>query len=226
MSLITDLKTITPKYGHKVCRGSVDIHEHEAKATVTKVTWSNSDFNCIDTQMIKDSTSFFEICKAPDIFRKDCDGIVLFEHAGKKYMFLTELKSGFSTQFLYKAKTQLVASFIKANMLLHMLPSYQQEDYIVKGFIVSHSPTDDFLTTLHQATSLPYNSRQRQEYNLAIRLLIDNRKTKSTTLRAADFTCIHSLPLGQRGIFPKMDLHFIEVPSDQSSITLDIHDYI
>lgn len=38
MSLITDLKTITPKYGHKVCRGSVDIHEHEAKATVTKVT--------------------------------------------------------------------------------------------------------------------------------------------------------------------------------------------
>ena len=94
MSLITDLKTITPKYGHKVCRGSVDIHEHEAKATVNKVTWSNSDFNCIDTQMIKDYTSFFEICKAPDIFRKDCDGIVLFEHAGKKIHVSDRIKIG------------------------------------------------------------------------------------------------------------------------------------
>lgn len=226
MSLITDLKAITPKYGHHISRGSVDIHERDASATVTKVTWLNSDFNCIDTQMIKDSTSFFEICQAPDLFRKDCDGIIMFEHAGKKFMFLTELKSGFSTQFLYKAKTQLVASFIKANMLLHLLPSYHQEDYIVKGFIVSHSPTDDFLTTLHQATSLPYNSKQRQEYSLAMRLLIDNRKTKSTAMLPTDFSCLRSLPLGQRGIFPKMDLHFIEVPSGQSSITLDINDYI
>lgn len=70
MSLITDLKTITPKYGHKVCRGSVDIHEHEAKATVTKVTWSNSDFNCIDTQMIKDSTSFLRYARLPTYFAK------------------------------------------------------------------------------------------------------------------------------------------------------------
>ena len=226
MALISDLKTITPKYDHRLCRGNIEIHEHGPQATVTKVIWNNSDFNCIDQELVKDATSFFEICKAPEIFRKDCDGIMTFEHNGQKYMFLTELKSGFSTQDLYKAKTQIIASFIKTNMILHMLSSYRLEDYIIKGFIVGHPPKNDFLGSLHQLTSLPGNHQTRLEYSLAMKIFIDHRKSKSISLKPTDFNCIHNLPFGQRGIFPKIELHYIEVPIGQTSITLDATKYV
>lgn len=225
MALINDLKTITPIYNHHVSRGSVDILEHGGQATVTKVTWHNSDFNNIDAQLAKDATSFFTICNAPEVFRKDCDGIMTFERDGKKYMFLTELKSNFSTQDLVKAKSQIMASFIKTNMILHLLSSYKIEDYTVKGFIVGHPPKTDFLVTLHQLTSLPKDDQKRREYDLAMRLFLYS-KDCHTTLTPKDFFCIKGLPLGNRGVFPKIDLHFIEVPYGSSSTTLDVTNYL
>ena len=65
-------------------------------------------------------------------------------------MFLTELKSQFDNTQLVKAKAQIIASFIKTNMVLNLASCYRIEDYIVKGFIVSRPPTSEFMRILRQ----------------------------------------------------------------------------
>lgn len=88
---------ILPKYHTPIHRGSVDIVEHDKGASIKRVTWTNSDFFHLNHDLAKDMKPFFEGAMAPDIFWKDCDGIIFFEKEGKKYMFLTELKSKFDS---------------------------------------------------------------------------------------------------------------------------------
>lgn len=224
MSLIDDLKKLTPSYNHRISIGSVSITERNSNASVKKVTWENADFNNIDADLAKNASSFFIGCTSPEIFHKDCDGIFTFEYDGKKYMFLTELKSKFSTQELLSAKKQIISTFLKTNTILQLLQSYQIEDYIVKGFIISHPPKSDFMINLHQSSSLPKNSDKYVEYNLAYKLLYNQQHR--IKLRPIDISSLKGLPLGPRGIFSEIELRFIEVPEENNSIILNIQNYI
>ena len=217
-------EAVAPKYASPVQKGRVEITEHEPGAKVKKVTWVGSDFDHFDHTLAKDLKQFFESAGSPDVFMHDCDGVILFEEEGKKYMFLTELKSTFSTQRLHEAKTQIASSFLKTNMLLHLSLCYKLEDYIVKGFIVGRPPKSDFKVNLHKGSMLSDKQKER-EYELAKRLLILN-PTKSSTFRPYELYCLRELPLGDRGIFPEIELHFIEVREPESEITLDIRNYI
>lgn len=216
--------SIAPKYASPKYIGMVEVTGHQKNASVNKVIWTSADFYYLDHQLAKDMTSFFEKANSPDVFKLDCDGIVLFEKEGKKYMFLTELKSKFRTEDLYHAKTQIVSSFLKANMLLNISTCYLLKDYIIKGFIVGHPPMPDFLVNLHKGTMLSDKKKER-EYELAKRIFIDS-KSKKITLYPTDFLCLKNLPLGPLGIFPKIDLYYIEVPQGQSSIALDVTNYL
>ena len=91
-------KAIAPKYASPLHKGRVEIIEHESGAKVNKVTWIGSDFDHFDHTLAKDLKEFFELAGSPDVFMHDCDGVILFEKDSRKYMFLTELKSNFSTQ--------------------------------------------------------------------------------------------------------------------------------
>lgn len=217
-------RAIAPRYASPVHKDSVEILEHEAKASVKKVVWTGSDFDHFDHTLAKDLQSFFDTAGAPDVFRHDCDGVILFEENGRKYMFLTELKSNFDTSKLHEAKTQIISSFLKTNMLLHLSVCYKLEDYIIKGFIVGRPPKADFKINLYKGSMLSNKTKER-EYDLAKNLILLN-KSKSITLKPVDLYCIRGLPLGDRGIFPKIELHFIEVPSPDSEITLDIRNFI
>ncbi len=217
-------QAIAPKYASPVQKGSVEIIEHESGAKVKKVTWIGSDFDHFDHTLAKDLKEFFDPAGSPDVFMHDCDGVILFEDDGRKYMFLTELKSSFSTQKLHEAKTQIASSFLKTNMLLHLSLCYKLEDYIIKGFIVGRPPKSDFIVTLHKGSMLS-NKQKEREYDLAKRLLILSQ-TKSAKFRPYELFCLRGLPLGNRGVFPEIELHFIEVHEPDSEITLDIRDYI
>lgn len=224
MALENFLIAVAPKYATPLHKGSVAITEHESKASVRKVVWTGSDFNHFDHTLAKDLQTFFKTAGSPDAFAHDCDGVILFEENGKKYMFLTELKSTFDTARLYEAKTQIVSSFLKTNLLLNISMCYRLEDYIIKGFVVGRAPKADFKINLYKGSMLSDKKKER-EYDLAKKLLILNAN-QPVTLRPLDLHCLRGIPLGERGIFPKIELHFIAVPEPDSEITLDIRNYI
>lgn len=219
--------SVAPQYATQKHLGKVEIIEHQnigKNDKIDKVIWTSADFYYIDDQLSKDLSSFFEKAGSPEVFKKDCDGIVLFERENKKYMFLTELKSKFGTEDLYKAKMQIVSSFLKVNMLLNLSTCYLLKDYIIKGFIVGHPPMPDFLVNLHKGSMLSDRKKER-EYELAKRFFIDS-KSRELTLYPTDFLCLKGLPLGPLGIFSKITLNYIEVPYGQKSVTIDVNNYL
>lgn len=229
MAINDFIRVILPAFSTPAYTGSVDIIEQDNNASVKRVTWVNSTFCHLNHTMAKTMKIFFEEAHSPDIFRKDCDGIILFEHEGKKYMFLTELKSKFDSAQLLKAKKQLISTFIKANMLFNLSSCYKIEDYIIKGFIISHPPTSDFRVNLSKAS---YLSSIPADYALAKRLFLNGNNKKfddeihKTIMRPVDCECLHELPFGNRGIFQQIELHHISVPNEKDSITLDVQDFI
>lgn len=216
-------KAIAPKYASPLHKGRVEIIEHESGAKVNKVTWIGSDFDHFDHTLAKDLKEFFELAGSPDVFMHDCDGVILFEKDSRKYMFLTELKSNFSTQKLHEAKTQIASSFLKTNMLLHLSLCYKLEDYTIKGFIVGRPPKTDFKVNLYKGSMLSDKQKER-EYDFAKRLILS--RSQSATFRPPELFCLHGLPLGDRGIFPEIELHFIEVQEPYSEITLDVRNFV
>lgn len=222
MAFADFFKSVAPKYCYKEHKNFVDIHEHDAGATLKKLRWQDSDFFHMDHQLAKDLTSFFQMAKSPKVFNHDCDGVILFEHDGKKYMFLNELKSGFDTGKILEAKEQIVSTFLKTNMLLHLFSCYKLEDYTVKGFIVSRPPKKDFKINCYQMSMV--NNKKGREYDLTRKLVYC--KDKCFKFRPCDINCIAGLPLGDRGIFKSIELHYIEVKESHSETTLSVIDYI
>ncbi|WP_289752341.1 hypothetical protein [uncultured Duncaniella sp.] len=228
MALNDFLEAIAPNYAKGLQRGRVEILEHSADAQVKRVEWTHSDFHHMDHSMSRDLKPFFETyAGSPNVFYKDCDGIILFEHDGKKYMFLTELKSQFDNTQLVKAKTQIIASFIKTNMVLNLASCYHIEDYIVKGFIVSRPPTSEFIRVLHQGSMLPSGNH----LEFATRLFTSDKQKISDQvhkllMKPTECFCIHGMPLGDRGIFNEIEMYHIAVPPPDDFITLDVRDYI
>ena len=149
----------------------------------------------------------------------------LFEKDGKKYLFLTELKSTFDSSDIFHASTQLVSSYLKINMILHLLPCYRCEDFIVKGFIVSHEPNPSYIRDLQKAMFLPKRSKYKTDAEFVTDLLIRGRKF-STTVQPTDYHELKGLPLGERGIFSSMEIHYIPISDKQPSISIDALEYI
>lgn len=218
-----DLKSIFPKYASTgYYKEVVTIVEPNSGAKVKKVTWTGSNFQYIEPAIVKDMTAFFRTTGTPAVFHSDCDGIILFQEGEKKYLFFSELKSTFDSSDIYHAKDQIVSSFLKINMVMHLLPCYQKEDYIVKGFIFSHPPKKSYLIDLHKEHMMGSQSKYKTEADLVLDICYyDNH-----IFRPIDFHCLKGLPIGGRGIFNQMELYHIPVPDDQPDITLDVHCYI
>lgn len=113
--------------------------------------------------------------------------------------------------------------FLKINMVMHLLPCYQKEDYIVKGFIFSHPPKKSYLIDLHKEHMMGSQSKYKTEADLVLDIC---HYGNHVALRPTDFHCLKGLPIGGRGIFNQMELYHIPVPDDQPDITLDVRCYI
>lgn len=224
MPFCDDLKTLFPKYSIKYCKNSVTINESSPNAKVKSVIWSNADFHYIDSMIVKDMTSFFELANSAKIFNLDCDGITIFEKNGNKYMFFSELKSSFDTRDIFHAKDQIISSYIKINMIMHLLRCYNSNDFIIKGFIICLPPNYNYLRDLYKQQLLNPGNKYKSEADFVIELCYF--KEKKMQLKPTDCFNLKDLPLGNFGIFKEMEFHYIEVPNESSNITLDINNYI
>ena len=219
-----DLKKLFPVYvSTGYSRGSLTIKETDLQAKVKEVIWTNSDFQNIEQKIVKDMTSFFQIADADDIFCHDCDGMMIFEEGGQKYMFFSELKSTFDSSDIFHAKDQIISSYLKINMLLNLLPNYKTEDFIVKGFIFSYPPAPSYIYELNRARYLPKKSKYKTESEFILDICHFGTSTQLTPLSCHK---LKGLPLGDRGVFQKIEIHHIQVPKDDSRITLNVQNYI
>lgn len=211
------------------CGLASHILERDKGATFTSVDWTNGYFMTFDPTIAKDMTSFFSKYKAPEVFRKDCDGVMIFEENDKRYLFLTELKSSFDTTRVCEAKTQLLSSYLKINMLLNLTQGWKNEGTIVKGFIVSPAPNKDKRAEWKRDARAAANSSKRFDYSDKIfcgKLLNCIDQKKPMLLHGYDSHHLAPCRLGERGIFPEMELHYVEVPAGQTSLTLDARQYL
>ena len=219
-----DLKKLFPVYvSTDYFRGSLVIRETDSQAKVKEVIWTNSDFQNIEQKIVKDMTSFFQMANADDVFHHDCDGIMIFEEGGQKYMFFSELKSTFDSSDIFYAKDQIISSYLKINMLLNLLQNYKTEDYIVKGFIFSYPPNPSYIYELNRARYLSKKSKYKTESEFILDICHFGTSTKLTPLSCHK---LKGLPLGDRGVFQEIEIYHIQVPENDSSITLNVQDYI
>lgn len=224
MAICDDLKILFPKYvSTHYDRDKVTINERADNAKVKQVIWTNSCFQHIDPEIAKDCTSFFQLAKSHSIFHSDCDGITLFEEGGRKYLFLSELKSTFDSGDIYHAKNQILSSFLKINMLMHLVRGYRLEDYIIKGFIFSRPFNKSYMMDLYRSQFTSPQKRYTTEAEFIVSLCYHG---KPITLTPTDTYELKDLPLGDRGVFRQIEIHHIPVPDRQDSITLDIRNYI
>lgn len=204
-------------------RDSLTIKEDGHEAKIREVVWTNSDFQNIDQLIVKDFTSFFQTAGAAGLFYDDCDNIMMFEKDGQKYLFFSELKSNFDSQDVYHAKDQIISSYLKINLLLNLIPNYKTEDFIVKGFIFSYPPDQEYLRELYRKQMFKPGSKYKAEAEFILDLCY---QSTSTTLTPLSCHKLKGLPLGERGVFQRIEIHHIQVPKDVSSITLDVQQYI
>lgn len=218
------LKVLFPKYiSMSYHRDSLTIKEDGHEAKIREVVWTNSDFQNIDQLIVKDFTSFFQTAGAAGLFYDDCDNIMMFEKDGQKYLFFSELKSNFDSQDVYHAKDQIISSYLKINLLLNLIPNYKTEDFIVKGFIFSYPPDQEYLRELYRKQMFKPGSKYKAEAEFILDLCY---QSTSTTLTPLSCHKLKGLPLGERGVFQRIEIHHIQVPKDVSSITLDVQQYI
>lgn len=106
-----------------------------------------------DHDLAKKMSSFAQIA-SPSTFHKsgnkwdnilydDCDGIILFEKNGQKYMLFCELKSGYFLKPIFHARCQLLGSYIKMKGLMSTVRGFAENDFIPIGLIVSFESTSE-----------------------------------------------------------------------------------
>lgn len=225
MSFCDDLKVLFPNYMMEYRKENVSIREKSADAKVKELRWHNANFQCIDAAIVKDMTSFFQKSGSPDIFHSDCDGILLFEGGnGHKYMFLSELKSTFDASDVYHAKDQIISSYLKINLIMHLLRCYNSDDFIVKGFIACLPPNPNYLRDLYKQQMYKPGSRYQTEAEFVLDLCYN--KEKKTIVRPRDCHKLKDLPLGSTGIFKEIEFHYVEVPEGCDSTELDVSEFL
>lgn len=224
MDIINNFCSLFPKCKIGTYNDHVDIIELENDAKVKKLTLTNANFSLVDPKIVKDFSSIFQKYKSNKIFFLDCDGIVACEIDDKKYIFLLELKSKFDTRDVFKAHHQIIASYIKFNMLLNLLEDYNADDFIFKAFIACLPIEHDYYRELHKMSLLPTKNKFKSEAEFAIDLYMS--PNKSTLCKKEECFKIKDLHIGRKCMFDSLEYNLIEANKDSESISIDIKKYI
>lgn len=226
--IVDDLNALFPEGRHsKFLLDDLEVEEKEVQATLKKVIWKNLAGQVCDTELVKGMTSFFQKYESARIFYLDCDGILIFEREdSRKTLVLCELKSNYDTTKIYKAYKQILSSCIKFRLLLNLLPSYRAEEWDVKGFIFSKpKPSKDkLLRDLSKKFQLSRDDDNRKGVELATKLW--NKSPMPLGITPGECREVNELPLGERVLFPLLQLYHIEVDSQSNTYEVDARQYI
>lgn len=207
------------------------VTETGKKATFTQLTWTNARFLVIDAALAKSLRGFFEDNKSVSLFYDDCDSLMLFEHAGQRYFYASEMKSSFDTTRIAHAKEQLISSILKLNMLLNLTQYWQIEKTKVKAFIIAPCPKDPELIDewIRDWQKKEHGDRRVKSNPVTIfcgKLLWHWRKGKPLLITPTNSFHLGPCKIGERGFPSCMELRFIDLPAGASTLTLDALSFI
>ena len=209
--LANNFNTIYPGFASTKFNGGCSITEPENIGTnkFQKIILNSFDGFQFPHELAGKTSSFPSIAKHKGVLQNDCDGIVLFEKSGQKYILFCELKSSYILENIVKAKDQLIGSFVKFKSLLSTLQGYKSDEYKAVGLIVSFEPTHEQLTDI--------GKNQDRGASFAIRLNSDKFYTMPAD-RCDNYFCPLSV-----GCF---EIYYIAVPDRKTTFSIDINTII
>lgn len=210
-TLVNYFNQIYPNFASTKFTGGCIITEPDNDGTnkFQKIELNSFDGYQFPHDLAKKSSSFPSIAGHRGYLLKDCDGIVLFEKNGQKFILFCELKSSFVLEEIVKAKNQLIGSFVKFKSILSSIQGYKSEEYKPVGIIVSFEPTQEQLT----------NCSKIQDRRSSFVITLNHRKFYSMPADKCDqFFC--PLAVGN------FDIYYVAVPNRQTSFSIDINTII
>jgi hypothetical protein len=216
-SLEDSIKKIYPKCEVIKCQ-TCTITEPDEQSSIKSISLGDiREYLQINNTFIKPLAAFFNENGSDNIFNKDCDGIVLLKYNNKKYCLLIELKSTFDTERIYKAKNQIMSSYIKLNMSLGLLADYHKDEFEYIGIIVSQEPNDEDIAWMQREE---IDSRKLNEF--AINLFLYKQQVISYDKSLTN----KGLNLSDRYMYQSMKYCYIGIPPKNSSYEIDIAEFL
>ncbi len=208
--LVKNFDQTYPNYASTKFVGSCSIKEPNNFGTnkFYEIQLNSFDGFQFPHDLAEKTSSFPKIADHKGYLLKDCDGILLFEKNGQKYILFCELKSSYILDDIVYAKNQLVGSYVKFKGLLSCIQGYEQKDYKPIGLIVSFEPTQEQLT------------------NISKKLGTDRRSSFALTLNSKRF---YSMPADKCDSYfcplavGNFDIYYVAVPNRQTVFSIDIN---
>jgi hypothetical protein len=173
----------------------------------------------ISNEFVKSLSGLFK--DSDNVFKKDCDGIVLFEHNNKCYCFLVELKSAFDTKMINRAQEQILSTYIKLNMSLGLLADYHKVEFI--GIIASNEPDDDRLLGIENMSMYSLSDTtepEKKQHIFPINLF------KKKVVYGDYYLKQKGYNLNSNVIYEKMKYYYVSIPSGDSTHKINITPFL
>lgn len=152
-TLADNFSTAFPIFATTEFHGTCVINEtqnHDTKC-FQELQLTGFDGYLFPQDLAEKSSSFAKKSNHVGILRKDCDGIILFEKNGQKYMLFCELKSSFVLEDIKKAKDQIIGTSVKMKGICSTLQGYDLNEYKPLGLIASFEPTDEQISNISKS---------------------------------------------------------------------------
>ena len=108
----------------------------------------------ISSNLLKDTQDAYNKTATSVLnLKKICDGILVLEKDGHKYLAVLECKSGFA-EVKKKAIEQIPASYVKSMSILNDFSTFNKQDYKVFGLIVSYPYKETTITNSDNNTTV------------------------------------------------------------------------
>ena len=103
----------------------------------------DGEYLFINPEWLKDSAQpYNSLWKGMNLFRRDCDAIILLHHNNNHYMLWVELKSGYSA-VVKEAMFQIIGSYMRSKSYLNVFPDFSNVKYKELAVVVGHGETSN-----------------------------------------------------------------------------------
>ncbi len=152
-TLADNFSAVFPRFAATEFHGTcviIETKNHDTKC-FQELQLTGFDGYLFPQDLGQNSSSFAQISNHNGILRKDCDGIILFEKNGQKYLLFCELKSSYVLEDIKKAKDQIIGTSVKMKGICSTLQGYDLNEYKPLGLIASFEPTDEQISNISKS---------------------------------------------------------------------------
>lgn len=188
---------------------NLDEHENDETDKFQRIVLTGLDGYVFPHELMGKASSFPGKAGHEGVLTLDCDGVLLFERGGQKYILICELKSSYTSERIIHAKDQIIGSCVKMRSLLSSLQGFDESEYKAIGLIVSFEPTQEQITS--------FTKNEGTKYTFLLRLQAE-KKYSMPAARTNRF--FHPLKVGD------FDIYYVAVPDRQTTYTVDINTFL